>query len=37
MYRYPVEVIADMYLSKVGGYSYELDRNEIGINAKRLK
>jgi hypothetical protein len=37
MYRYPVEVIADTYLSKVGGYSYELDRNEIGINVKALE
>jgi len=37
MYRYPVEVLADTYLSRVGGYSYELDRNEIGINAKALE
>uniref|UniRef100_A0A7C3VAV3 Uncharacterized protein n=1 Tax=Archaeoglobus fulgidus TaxID=2234 RepID=A0A7C3VAV3_ARCFL len=37
MYRYPVEIIADMYLSKVGGYSYELDRNEIGINRRAIE
>ncbi|WP_290596612.1 MULTISPECIES: hypothetical protein [unclassified Archaeoglobus] len=37
MYKYPVEVISDTYLSKVGGFSYELDRNEIGINAKALE
>jgi len=37
MFRYPVEVIADTYLSKVGGYSYELDRGEIGINARALE
>ncbi len=37
MYRYPVEVISDTYLSRVGGYSYELERNEIGINAKALE
>jgi len=37
MYRYPVEVISDTYLSKVGGFSYELDRKEIGINAKALE
>ena len=37
MFRYPVEVISDVYLSKVGGYSYELDRGEIGINTKALE
>ncbi|MET1123953.1 MAG: hypothetical protein ABWW66_01655 [Archaeoglobaceae archaeon] len=37
MYRYPVEVIADMYLSRVGGYSGELGEREIGINAKALE
>ncbi len=37
MYRYPVEIISDTYLSRVGGYSYELERNEIGINAKALE
>lgn len=37
MYRYPVEVVSDMYLSKIGGFSYELDKREIGINAKALE
>lgn len=32
-----MEIIADMYLSKVGGYSYELDRNEIGINRRAIE
>ncbi len=37
MYRYPVEVIADTYLTKLGGFSYELARGEVGINAKALE
>ncbi|WP_202319764.1 AbrB/MazE/SpoVT family DNA-binding domain-containing protein [Archaeoglobus neptunius] len=37
MFRYPVEVVSDMYLSRIGGYSYELDRREVGINAKALE
>ncbi len=37
MYRYPVEVVADTYLSRIGGFSYELRRREIGINAKALE
>lgn len=37
MYRYPLEIISDIYLSKVGGYSYELGEREIGINAKALE
>jgi len=37
MYRYPVEVISDTYLSRVGGFSYELGKKEIGINAKALE
>lgn len=32
-----MEVISDTYLSKIGGFSYELDRREIGINAKALE
>jgi len=36
MYRYPVEVISDIYLSKVGGYSYELGESEIGINSRAI-
>jgi len=37
MYKYPVEVISDTYMSRIGGFSYELDRKEIGINAKALE
>ncbi len=37
MYRYPLEIVSDIYLSKVGGYSYELGEKEIGINAKALE
>ncbi len=35
-YLYPFEVISDMYVSKVGGCSPDLDRGEIGINANAL-
>lgn len=37
MFKFPVEIISDIYLSKIGGFSYELNRNEIGINAKALE
>ncbi len=37
MYLYPREIIADTYLSKVGGFSSELENSEIGINAKALE
>lgn len=37
MFAYPVEVVADIYLSKIGGFSPELDRNEIGINVRALE
>jgi hypothetical protein len=37
MYAYPVEVISDVYLSKIGGFSSELSKNEIGINAKAIE
>ncbi len=37
MYRYPVEVISDVYLSRIGGFSYELEKNELGINAKAIE
>ncbi|MCQ4153405.1 MAG: hypothetical protein NOM71_03990 [Archaeoglobi archaeon] len=33
MYRYPVEVISDIYVSRIGGYSYELEEDELGINS----
>lgn len=32
MFDYPIEIATDLYVSKVGGFSPELDRNEIGIN-----
>jgi len=37
MFAYPIEVIADVYVSKIGGFSYELGEREIGINAKALE
>ena len=37
MFAYPMEVIADVYLSKIGGFSHELSKKEIGINAKALE
>ncbi len=37
MFPYPKEIIADTYLSKVGGFSSELENSEIGINAKALE
>jgi|Deesub1362B_J571_1020462.scaffolds.fasta_scaffold00177_55 hypothetical protein len=37
MFIYPKEIIADTYLSKVGGFSSELENSEIGINAKALE
>jgi hypothetical protein len=37
MFDYPIEIIADIYLSKIGGFSSELDRNEIGINMKAIE
>ncbi len=37
MYKYPVEVISDTYVSKIGGFSYEIEKKEIGINAKALE
>lgn len=37
MFAYPVEVMADVYISRVGGFSYELSGREIGINAKALE
>ncbi|ADB57628.1 hypothetical protein [Archaeoglobus profundus] len=32
MFAYPIEVATDLYVSKVGGFSPELEKNEIGIN-----
>ncbi len=36
MYLYPVEVVADTYVSRVGGCSPELSKGEIGINVNAL-
>jgi len=36
VFPYPQEVIADMYVSRVGGFSGELEKKEIGINALAL-
>jgi len=37
MFDYPIEIFADIYLSKIGGFSSELERNEIGINMKAIE
>ncbi|RLI79319.1 hypothetical protein DRP05_04455 [Archaeoglobales archaeon] len=37
MYLYPKEIVSDIYVSRLGGFSYEMDRNEIGINAKAIE
>lgn len=37
MYRYPVEVLSETYLTKIGGYSYELSEREVGINHKAIE
>lgn len=29
--------MSDIYVSKLGGFSYEMERNEIGINAKAIE
>jgi len=36
MYRYPKEVISDIYLSRVGGFSEELSKEEMGINVNAI-
>jgi len=36
LYLYPVEVLSDTYVSRVGGSSPELERGEIGININAL-
>ncbi|ADC66565.1 conserved hypothetical protein [Ferroglobus placidus DSM 10642] len=36
MYRYPREIISDIYLSKIGGFSEELGKGEMGINIKAI-
>lgn len=37
MYPYPKEVVADIYVSKLGGFSEEIGEKEIGINDKALE
>ncbi len=37
MYPFPKEILADTYISKLGGFSLELGKNEIGINEKALE
>ncbi|MBE8540449.1 hypothetical protein [Geoglobus acetivorans] len=37
MYLYPKEIVADTYLSRLGGFSEEFARNEIGINEKAIE
>jgi len=37
MFAYPIEVVTDVYVSKIGGFSCELSKREIGINAKALE
>ncbi len=36
MFEYPMEIATDLYVSKVGGFSSELDRNEVGININAI-
>ncbi len=37
MYPYPKEILADTYVSKLGGFSHELEKQEIGINERALE
>ncbi|WP_456477917.1 hypothetical protein [Geoglobus ahangari] len=37
MYPYPREVVADIYVSKLGGFSEEIGEREVGINDKALE
>lgn len=37
MYLYPKEIVSDIYVSKLGGFSYEMERDEIGINMKAIE
>jgi hypothetical protein len=36
MYLYPAEIIADTYVSMLGGFSQEIDSKEVGININAL-
>ncbi len=37
MFAYPMEIATDLYVSRVGGFSPELDSNEIGINVDAIR
>lgn len=37
MYPYPKEILGDTYLTKLGGFSEEIRKNEIGINEKAIE
>lgn len=37
MFLYPQEIIADIYVSKIGGFSPELGKREAGINSKAIE
>jgi len=34
---YPVEIISNLYLTKLGGFSSELSWNEVGINERAIR
>ncbi len=36
MYKYPKEVVSDIYVSRVGGFCEEINANEIGININAI-
>ncbi|HID43373.1 MAG TPA: hypothetical protein EYP30_06330 [Archaeoglobaceae archaeon] len=37
MFLYPQEIIADIYVSRIGGFSPELEKREAGINSKAIE
>ncbi len=36
MYAYPIEVLAETYVSKLGGFTEEIGKRELGINEQAL-
>ena len=36
MYVYPIEVLAETYVSKLGGFTEEVGKRELGINEEAL-
>ncbi len=36
MYAYPIEVLAETYVSKLGGFTEEIGERELGINEQAL-